>query len=817
MAAIRFERWLPLVSKPSRYIDHELNAAHKPWQEVNFCLCYPDVYEVGVSHLGLKILYSILNSLPGVSADRCYLPWLDMLEIMRREGIPPFGLESRRELRDFDLIGITLQSELTYTNILELLDLAGLPVFARDRQETDPVVLAGGPCAANPLPLAPFIDAFFIGEAEEAIQSIAEIFLNCRKRPERLAKLAEVEGCFVPALHLDEIPQGWKVRTRKFAGFAQSSLIHAPQLQSWQLATHNRCVAEIMRGCSRGCRFCHAGYFYRPVRERSASLILQDLLREIRSTGWDEAGLLSLSSSDYGCLKELLCALLAALDTDKTHISLPSLRVDALDTETVELMRRLGREGLTIAPEAGSQRLRDAINKNLSEVQILDGVQIARRLGWQKLKLYFMLGLPTETDADIDGIIDLIGKIASSGGKRLQVNVTLSPFVPKPGTPFQWAEMLPAEELLRRCLRVKQAFARARQVKIKYHTIENSLLEAAFSRGDLRMGGVLLQAWQLGARFDGWNECFDFRIWEQAFQQSGVSLREFLAARDPDAELPWDFVETGVSRDFLKAEWNKAQQALTTPDCRAVCASCGVCDVVSLAKATTDAGLAPDTSLDHQTPVSQTFQPNPSQAQHRYRIHYAKTGMLRFISHLDWMRMLFRLIANAPLDTVFTQGFSPHPRVSLCPPLPLGVESACEFCDVSYYSRHTEEELISALSQAQIPEFHVLNCESLAGKAGIPAGEWIAVEVSDALRPLVERQLAAFAQETEHIFTKSTETRSKDYDLKRIVQEVKWNGNSLLIQKSLASPALYDVLTELLRLDKITLYTLTISRRGWVF
>lgn len=813
MASVRIEPLLPRSAKPSRYIDHEINAVRKAWQPVNVCFAYPDVYEVGVSHLGIKILYSIVNSLDGIMADRTFLPWLDMLELMRREGLPLFGLESRRELKDFDLLGITLQSELTYTNILEMLDIAGIPVHANARDGAQPIIMAGGPCATNPLPLADFIDVFFLGEAEEAILEIARIFQTYNDRAVRLGKLASVEGCFVPALHWGKMGGGWKVKLRKFAGFSESNLLHTPQLLSWQLATHNRCVAEIMRGCSRGCRFCHAGYFYRPVRERPPDLVLREILQEVEASGWDEAGLLSLSSSDYSCLKGLLKGLLEAIDTDKTHVALPSLRVDSLDAETVELMRKLGREGLTIAPEAGSQRLRDVINKNLSEAGILDGVRTALQLGWQKVKLYFMIGLPTETDEDIAGIIDLIAKISAAGYKRMQINVTLSPFVPKPFTPFQWAAMLPAEELLQRCLLVKQAFARQRNIKIKYHTIENSLLEAVFARGDRRLGELLYQAWRLGARFDGWNECFDWSRWEEAFPANGIDISDYLREPSRDADLPWDFIDTGVTRDFLLAELQKAERGETTPDCRESCASCGVCGPEIQTVIAGPIAMAAISS--EKKPKS--VQAQPIGQPYRYRIFYSKTGLLRFISHLDWMRMLFRLISKAPLETVFTQGFSPHPRVSLCPPLPLGVESECEFFDIAFRARHSSEEIIAALNRSRIEGFSVLRCEVANSQSALPSGEEIVVAVPKSYIQLIHQALEHFAAEQIHSFTKRTETRTKDYDLKRIILDTSWQGNQVTLFKSLASPGLYDVLAELFQLDKPTLYTLDTSRRGWLF
>lgn len=841
MAEVRIERWLPLVTKPSRYIDSELNACHKPWQEVNLCLVYPDVYEVGISHLGLKILYSILNGLGGVMADRCYLPWLDLIDIMRREGLPLFGLESQRELRDFDLIGITLQSELTYSNVPELLDLAQIPILAKDRGAVDPLILGGGPCAVNPLPLVPFFDAFFVGEAEEAIGEIAAILLGTKSRSERLLRLAEIKGCFVPSLQLAQINSDWKVKARKHASFAESGLIHAPQLLPWQLATHNRCVAELMRGCSRGCRFCQAGYLYRPVRERPAQTVLQDLLQEIASTGWDEAGLLSLSSSDYSCLPELLLRLYQTLDTNRTHISLPSLRVDALDDRVAELLRDLGREGLTIAPEAGSQRLRDVINKNLSEAQILDGVRIALKLGWQRVKLYFMIGLPTEEDADVSGIIDLIHKIAALGGRRLQINVTLSPFVPKPFTPFQWAGISAGEELLRRCLRVKHAFTGHRRVRIRYHTIESSLLEAFLARGDLAASQVLLSAWQLGARFDGWNECFDFSLWKRAMDEAGLDLLEQLGPRDPSARLPWDFIDIGIRREFLKEEWLSAIAAETAPDCRQTCSQCGICgldlhtvtapqpqfpspmeasksQLVSHSIAPNDLRLESDIGCrDGKRPYTVDAPGASTARQYRYRFHYSRTGMLRFISHLDWMRMLFRLISQIPIETVYSQGFSPHPKVSLCPPLPLGVESACDYFDLSLQRAYLPEELPDAWSRIIIPGFRIQRSERLDGKPSQPQSELIeAVLPPEHLDHARVRLQALLSQQT-HPFTKSTPTRSQSYDLRRIVLAASWQDQRLVLQKSLASPALYDVLAEVLGLDKSTLYSCQITRRDWGF
>lgn len=802
MPEVRFEALLPLVEKPSRYIDHEINAVRKDWQDVNFCFVYPDVYEVGVSHLGIKILYSICNRVDGVMADRAYLPWVDMIELLRRKELPLFGLESRRPLGDFDLVGVTLQSELTYSNLLETLPLAGIPLSREERDESQPIIMAGGPCATNPLPLSDFVDVFFIGEAEEAIIEMAEVFKRVSARKERLEELSKVAGCWVPALD-----EGKTIVGRKFASFALGHQLHSPQILSWQLATHNRCVAEIMRGCSRGCRFCHAGYFYRPVRERDAGSVQKEILNEIELSGWDDAGLLSLSSGDYSRVTELLQGLLKSVDTDRTHISLPSLRVDALNHETVELLSELGREGLTVAPEAGSQRLRDVINKNITEEDILRGVKIAIGLGWQRVKLYFMVGLPTETDEDIEAITGLIRRIAALD-KRLQISVTLSPFVPKPFTPFQWASMLSREEILRRCLSVKQAFFRQRNIRIKYHTIESSILEAVFSRGDEKVGKAIRKAWENGARFDGWNEHFNFSIWDAAFEETGLEMNQYLGEKALEAPLPWDFIDLGITKDFLREEWAKAMRGESTPDCRKVCSDCGICgDELQTI-------LAPPSEPLSQGTIS--FLPSKGKQQHRFRLWYAKEGVLRFISHLDWMRMLFRFIGQMPLPTVFTEGFSPHPRVSLCPPLPLGVESVCEYCDISFWSRPSKEEIAAAFNVRGIPELRFLDSELIHGKGRVPSGEVVIIDIPQELVATIQERLEEFLASESHLFTKTTPKRSKTYDLREIIVSTQWQNNRLLIGKSLASPSLYDVLAELLTLDKNQLYGFSVTRLDWI-
>ncbi|MBP7334127.1 MAG: TIGR03960 family B12-binding radical SAM protein, partial [Candidatus Cloacimonas sp.] len=757
------------------------------------------------SHLGIKILYSIINQLDYAMADRVYLPWIDLIELMREEKLNLFCWESRKEIKDFDILGITLQSELNYTNVLEIIDLCGIDIHSLKRNETDPIILAGGPCAVNPLPLAPFIDVFFIGEAEEGILQIAQILKNEKNRSERLKQIAQLDSCYVPSLRNGAD----LIKSRKYTAFHTSEVQHSPQILSWQLATHNRYVSEIMRGCTRGCRFCFAGYFYRPVREREPKDIITNILKEIKESGWDEVGLLSLSSSDYSCIPELLQELLERIDTQKTHIALPSLRVDTLDRELVHSLKILGREGLTIAPEAGSQRLRQVINKKLSEEQILTGIETALQLGWQKIKLYFMLGLPTETDADIEAIIALIHKIHKAGNRKLQINVTLSPFVPKPFTPFQWCAMQDSATLLKNALRIKNAFAKARNIKIHYHTIENSLLEALISRGDIKIAEVIEIAWKKGARFDGWKECFNFSCWQEAITECNITLDSYLGSRNPEDNLPWDFISLGIDKSFLLAEQKKALTGIQTPDCREICSSCGICN--KEVKTTTAVGISLKTDQLRQEKKN----PAPREEQFRYRVYYQKTGLLRFIAHLDWMRMLFRRISLLDLQTVFTQGFNPHPKVSLCPPLAVGIEGLAEYFDLSFYQPYPVELILQEFNKTKIPDFTVTNVEHLKTKTIPPKFEVLGISFPEDLNKDIKDKIIFFNHSKIFTYTKGIPPKVKNYNLKEIIVSLKQNGNELILEKLLESPSVFDLLSALLNMEKTALFQQKIYRYGF--
>lgn len=827
------------MSKPSRYIDHELNARHKDFDaaEVRFCFAFPDVYEVGISHLGLKILYTIINDLDYAMADRAYLPWLDALDIMRQEGIPLYALEGKQEVRRFDVLGITLQSELTFTNVLELLDTAGIPIHADERDCSHPVVIAGGPCASNPLPLKPFVDAFLIGEGEEAIEEIARAVKEWKeetlppqacdgdreKRTILLRKLSAIEGMYVPAVHDSLLQQdkSFRIKIRKYSAFADNIKTHTPQLMPWQLATHNRYVAEIMRGCTRGCRFCHAGYFYRPVRERSPEDILNDLLREVEQFGWDEAGLVSLSSSDYTCIRPLLEALLKKIDQQKTNVSLPSLRVDSLDDALISLLREVGREGLTIAPEAGTQRLRNVVNKNLSEAEILTGVRIAKDLGWQRIKLYFMIGLPTETEADIQGIIDLVNLIVGETGKRFQINVSLSPFVPKAHTPFQWAAMLPPEEQLRRALLIKHAFLRQKFIKIRYHTIESSLLEAVISRGSESASAWIEQAWRLGAKYDGWNESFNWENWTRAAEDAGHDYRAVLDAFSPDAALPWDFIDLGVDKTWLGEEWKKAESGIPTIDCRNGCIACGVCDdkiVMQTAQKNEDfeRELA---SLPAPAPKETPGTKAVFIKSWHYRLLYTKGGDFRFIGHLDWMRMVFRLVGRSKLPIVYTQGFNPHPKIAFGPALAVGVTGENEYLDFYTSENLATDELVSALKSLFVGGLELKSVIPFteAVSEAQPVADVLSIQVPTAWAEQVSCTVKTFEQADSLLFVKRKKDSERTYDLKQVILKISLEDDVLHITKLLQSPNIFEILSVLTGVEKDDLQSWEISRSGFIY
>ncbi len=594
------------IDKPARYLGNEINAVYKDKEQVavRFCMCFPDVYEIGMSHLGIQILYDMFNQREDVWCERVYSPWTDLDKIMREQHIPLFALESQDPIRDFDFLGITLQYEMAYTNVLQILDLSQIPLFSKERTWDDPIVIGGGPCATNPEPLADFFDLFYIGEGETSYFALMDAYKAARaageSRSQFLERAAEIPGIYVPAFYdvtykedgtlASMTPNNAHapatVRKQVVTDLANTYYPRKP-LVPFIKVTQDRVVLEIQRGCIRGCRFCQAGMLYRPIRERSLEMLKEAAFEMLKNTGHEEISLSSLSSSDFSCLPELVNFLIDTFGNKGVNISLPSLRIDAFSLDVMSKVQDIRKSSLTFAPEAGSQRLRDVINKGLTEEIILEGAGQAFEGGWQKVKLYFMLGQPTETVEDEKAIAWLAEKIAKryyeipkdKRNGKCQITVSTSFFVPKPFTPFQWARMCTKEEFLDKAYIVNseiKAQLNKKSIKYNWHEADVTVLEGILARGDRRVGASLLAAYRNGCLFDSWSECFDNDRWLRAFEETGLDVPFYTTRKRDENELfPWDFIDIGVTKKFLLREWKRAHEETVTPNCRQQCQGCG--------------------------------------------------------------------------------------------------------------------------------------------------------------------------------------------------------------------------------------------------
>lgn len=719
------DRILDQVTTPGRYRALELNAARKDPNAVKLraCLAFPDTYEVGMSHLGARLLYHLLNGQDWVWCERAYAPWRDMEEALRREGIPLSSLESGAPLSAFDLIGFSLTYELGYTNVLNILDLGGIPLLAADREEGRwPVIIGGGPCASNPEPMADFFDAFLFGDGEEAVLEIARAVSDWKAAGEPKSRLrerlSEIPGVYVPAffqpvyeggslVEVKALKPGYESVRRRVVPDLDSAYFPERPLAPVIEPVHDRVMVEIARGCTRGCRFCHAGIIYRPVRERSTAKVLELARSGLAATGYEECSLLALSAGDHGCIGEMLLGLIREHYGSRVSVSLPSLRVQGLSDAMLTAIETVRKTGFTLAPEAGTDRLRRVINKDYTEAELMATARRVFDHGWRTLKLYFMVGLPTETEEDLRGIVrlaDMIARLKGAAG-RPQVSVSLSGFIPKPHTPFQWEAQASVERLTEVQDFLRGEFS-GRGRKVKWQDARMSWLEGILSRGDRRLGAAILGAFRRGRRFDGWSEHFRQDDWAAALSDAGLDSAQYLAARDRDAVLPWDRLDSGVSREWLQSERDRAYAETISPDCREGCFECGACDHDQIDPRRQPPAVVGDPGgLPERRPEPETF--------FLFRVRYARREEMRLLGQLDVTRLFTRAVRRAGLPIRYSQGFHPMPRIMFGPSPPLGVASEAEYIDLELTRRMPEAEVGRRLQTACPTGIEVLEVREL--------------------------------------------------------------------------------------------------------
>lgn len=719
----RLIRILPEVEKPARYIGGEWNQIRKDLRHVRvkFAFAFPDAYEIGMSHTGLRILYDLLNKREDIAAERVFAPWMDMEARLRSENIPLYSLENKLPLREFDVIGFSLMYELCYTNTLAMLDLAGIPLRTKDRGIDEPLIIAGGTCTVNPEPIADFIDAFVIGDGEEIVFEIIEKYMSLKgtglRKEEILLEVAQIPGVYVPSLYDTYMdPVSGMLLPKKTSGvpypvrrrilmdinkypFPTKTIVPFTDI------VFDRVSLELFRGCERGCRFCQAGYIYRPTRERNPLQVFNAAVQNIKNSGYEEISLNSLSSGDYSRLPQLLTWLNQQFQDDRVALSLSSLFASSITKDVIRKIKQVRKTGFTIAPEGGTDRMRKVINKYMSEDEILHAAELAYKEGWEHIKLYFMIGQPTETMEDVEGIVHVAKKISELGMRKHRrsgkVNLGVSSFVPKPQTPFQWCAMDTKDSLLEKQSVIRK-MTQGTRIQFKWHHIHISLLDSLFSRGDRRLNQTLEIAYRKGCRFDGWSDCMHYPLWEESLAESGINPHQYWGEFGMDSTLPWDHLSVKVAKKFLKKEWQKSLEMATTPltgfDNCVYCGSCKASDLVELKGQHEDARKSDPGSVNGET------EPGDREKAFRYRARFQKTGVLRFVSHLDLTKTLRLGFKRAGIPLSYSRGYHPQPQISFGPALPMNVESKEEFLDLFTYQYIPPDDFVKRVNETLPPE-----------------------------------------------------------------------------------------------------------------
>ncbi len=774
------KEFLSIISKPVRYLGQEIHSIRKDPAEVGlkFCLAFPDVYEVGMSHLGIQILYHLLNAKNGIACERVFTPWVDMERVLREKKIALSSLESSTPLKQFDIVGFSLQYELCFTNVLNMLDLSNIPLLSKDRDDMFPLVIAGGPLTLNPAPVADFFDALVIGDGEEVILEICDLALRWKeargKKEDILKSLSQLEGVYVPRIQTE----GQRIRKRVVADLNQAFFPTCP-IVPYMKVVHDRLSIEIARGCKRGCRFCEAGFIHRPYRERTPELIQEMIHASLKRTGYEELSLLSLSAGDYSSVGPLLSELMNRYETEKVAVSFPSLRIESVVGYLAEEVKRVRKTGFTVAPEAGTERLRRVINKELDERVFFQGLSDLFSKGWKNIKLYFMVGLPTEKEEDLRGILDLTKKIASLGEKQKihpNINVSLSTFVPKPHTPFQWESQIFLEEMKEK-LHLMREGVKKNHLHFKWQNPHLSFLEGIFSTGDKNLSRVLVEAFRLGCRFDGWSDQFRYPLWKEAFEKAGVRMDVHTRKRNFEDILPWSFIETGGNVRFLWDEYQRGLEEKISPSCvKETCHRCGICDGETIMVRENDPaemkGLERIARKESQR----------SGTKKKVRLRFKKVGEIRFLSHLELAHLFYRASKRADLPLCFSEGFHPMPRIVFATALPVGMESLMEIVDMECEGKITPPEVMERLNQTLPPGIEIIDAGEVPlffdlSSSPHPSAYWIPL---DHLIPREEAiaKIGKALDKKEFFIHQERDGKKRSVDIRPLIERMEMKGRS---------------------------------------